>query len=1015
MRRIIATSGTAILGVAIAASGLWAEDGPDGAKLEVEPAIAKAQALHDQHDGPEKKFRDFHEVTKGAEKIDGLFTLYRKDDHLYAEIKPQQLDQPLLVPIAIARGLTAAGHPLNFGDEWVIAFKRVNDKIQLLRKNIHYKAPAGSALDRAVKQAYTDSILMALPIVTINPAGGSVVIDFSDIFLGNFARFPLGNIDRSRTSWHKVKGFPNNVELEVEATFGGGGSGGPFFLDDGVIDPRGITVVIHYSLMKLPDPGYRPRYADDRVGHFLSALKDFGNPDPDTNFVRQINRWRLEKANPKAKLSAPKKRILWYVENTVPEEYRPYVEEGILEWNKAFEKIGFKDAIEVRWQRDDGRDEFDPEDTNYCTFRWITSGSTYAMSGLRANPLTGEMIDGDVVFDASWIKEFQAEYAFLTGTPPGPVSGGDRSALDAALAPPLAVGRVISPIMAAKKGFGLPFLPPGLQPQVPAERPEAIVPRAVPADGLGLRAVLTQRMAAGQYTGCQFSSGMRSELGLAAIALRSFAEEDKDGAKTAEKVACLKDACSICAAKGDCKGECQECQEKAKKEAQAQKDKEKENGPKIPEELIGQGIKEIVMHEVGHSLGLRHNFKASSMLTAEQLHDVELTKQKGLCGSVMDYMPINIAPKGQKQGFYYTPTIGPYDYWAIEYAYKPIDGNEEAELKKIAARASEPGLAYATDEDMYQTHDPQVNAWDYGSDNLEFAKNRILLASQLMKDLDKKIVKDGESWARVRTAFSILLNQWGNGAYLVSEYIGGQSVSRSHKADKGAPDPIVPVPGAKQRDALKFLVDQVLSDKAFKFSPSLLRKLTTERWYHWGANSLFFGGGVDYPVNEEILAIQSIVLRQCLDADVLTRLENQETAADEDSHPLKMAEVFRALTDGIWSECGLDGPKDQPVSCSTIRRNLQRAYLKRLITMVLGQRGNPYNEMYGYISFYHSPPVPADAKSLARLHLKEIDERIGKVLDQKDARVDDTTRAHLDECRTKIKKALEAHLQMNES
>ena len=104
----------------------------------------------------------------------------------------------------------------------------------------------------------------------------------------------------------------------------------------------------------------------------MSATKDFGITDADSNFVRLINRWRLEKANPRAKLSPPRKQIVWYVEDTVPIEYRPYVEEGIREWNKAFEKIGFKDAIAVRWE-EAGRDDFDPEDTNYCTFRWITA------------------------------------------------------------------------------------------------------------------------------------------------------------------------------------------------------------------------------------------------------------------------------------------------------------------------------------------------------------------------------------------------------------------------------------------------------------------------------------------------------------------------------------------------------------------------------------------------------------------------------------------------------------------
>ena len=108
---------------------------------------------------------------------------------------------------------------------------------------------------------------------------------------------------------------------------------------------------------------------------------------------------------------------------------------------------------------------------------------------------------------------------------------------------------------------------------------------------------------------------------------------------------------------------------------------------KLPDEFLGQAIKEVVMHEVGHSLGLRHNFKASIMLRPDQINDTSITRVKGMTGSVMDYNPINVAPKGQKQGDYASTTIGPYDYWAIAYAYTPVEGNEEAELKKIAARS----------------------------------------------------------------------------------------------------------------------------------------------------------------------------------------------------------------------------------------------------------------------------------------------------------------------------------------
>ncbi|MBV8129773.1 MAG: DUF5117 domain-containing protein, partial [Planctomycetaceae bacterium] len=371
--------------------------------IDFEEVIAAARNSG-AHRGPGNNFRDFNEVTRQAEKTEGLFTLYKTGDHLYAEIRPDQFNQPLLAPVTIARGMAQAGMPVG-DDDRVLIFRRVGERIQIVQRNIHYKAPAGTPIEKAVKQNFTDSVLMALPIVALNPMrGGAVLIDLSDVFMTDFAEIGMGSIDRSRSQWSKVKGFPNNMELELEATYTGGfrrmgngrsssGSGS---------DPRSITLVLHFSIMRAPDMGYRPRIADDRVGHFLSATKDFGINDSDTNFVRFIDRWRLEKSDSHSKLSPPRKQIVWYVEDTVPLEYRPYVEEGISEWNKAFEKIGFRNAIAVRWQ-EDGRDVFDPEDTNYCTFRWVTSETAFAMSCLRANPMTGEMIDGDVIFDASFI------------------------------------------------------------------------------------------------------------------------------------------------------------------------------------------------------------------------------------------------------------------------------------------------------------------------------------------------------------------------------------------------------------------------------------------------------------------------------------------------------------------------------------------------------------------------------------------------------------------------------------
>ena len=476
----------------------------------------------------------------------------------------------------------------------------------------------------------------------------------------------------------------------------------------------------------------------------------------------------------------------------MPNEYRPFVEAGILEWNKRVRGDRLPATRSTCAEQTEGRDEFDPEDTNYCTFRWITTPSTFAMSCLRANPLTGEMIDGDVIFDAGFIKSWKHDYALLTGVAAG------RPGMDAVQ--PLAIGEILSPILAAKRGFGLPT------PLVddPSRSPEGKGLSVVPN---GWNPILAQVARAAGPDGRDVPAlalGMQSEMTLAAVALAEPGKPEAVG--------------------------------------------------KLPDELIGQGIKLIVMHEVGHSLGLRHNFKASTMLTAEQLHDTAITSKKGLTGSVMDYAPMNLAPKGAKQGDYFSTTIGPYDYWAIEYAYKQIDGPEEVELKKIASRAPEPDLTFGTDGDSFVNDDPLVNRYDLGQDPCRFAKDRITLAAGLLKDIDQKVVKDGDSWANSRTAFATLVQQYGNASHLASNYIGGQYVVRDHKGDKGARDPVIPVAGAKQREALKFLVENIINDDAFQFSPALLRKLGTEKWYHWGEQSEMQGVGLN--LLDRILGIQ---------------------------------------------------------------------------------------------------------------------------------------------------------------
>jgi hypothetical protein len=437
------------------------------------------------------------------------------------------------------------------------------------------------------------------------------------------------------------------------------------------------------------------------------------------------------------------------------------------------------------------------------------------------------------------------------------------------------------------------------------------------------------------------------------------------------------------------------------------------------------------MHEVGHSLGLRHNFRASTMLDHDEVNDTEITRKKGLVGSVMDYTPINIARKGEKQGDYATTTIGPYDYWAIEYAYKPISGDEKEELKKIAARSPEADLQFATDEDVYSSYDPRVNLYDLGSDGLEFAKHRIALASDVLEEMDKNLVKDGESWARLRPAFLTVIQQYGDAAYLAIRHVGGRYISRDARGEKGK-DPIVPTPGDDQRKALKFVAENILVDNPIPMRPELLRRVTSEHWMHWGAP---YSSSVGVPYYSYVQAIQDIAFSEAFGTgERLEMIENNEALADEDDNALRSAEVFRAFTDAVWSDLkGLsskesddsadeeeeeeededaedaeESEKTTELKMSKVRRNMQRTYLGYLVKIALGPKYDSYGLSFAF--FGGSGAYPADARSLARRHLKEIHALIKDTLGNDAVTMDELTRAHLEEISDQLQKTLDAEM-----
>ena len=412
------------------------------------------------------------------------------------------------------------------------------------------------------------------------------------------------------------------------------------------------------------------------------------------------------------------------------------------------------------------------------------------------------------------------------------------------------------------------------------------------------------------------------------------------------------------------------------------------------EKLICQGVKSVTVHEVGHSLGLRHNFKASTLLTMDELNDPEKTRN-GLASSVMDYLPMNISPKGKKQGEYFNHVIGLYDYWAIEYGYKPVLGPEAEALAKIASRGSEPSLQFATDEDADGfAPDPLTNRFDLSSDPAEFARRRVEVINQILPGILEGAVEPGEGYQHVRRAFRTLMAEHARVMGFVARYIGGSYEYRDHKGDPNGRPPFVVVEAKKQRDALALLDREVFGPEAYQIPTKLYNYLAPSHWTHWGQHS---EGRPDVAIHELVLQWQDQVLSHILAPITLSRLLDSEMKVPADQDCFQAAELLQGLTSAIFRETEkLQKGRftNRTPAISSLRRSLQQNYFQRLADLALGEAD-----------------APSDCQTVARAELEALETRLKQVLAGK-AELDTYTHAHLSDLTARIRKVLDAAMEL---
>ena len=780
--------------------------------------------------------KTIEELTKGYDKIEGVFTLYRKVENnrqrLLAEVREEQIGPLWMLQSTFSTGGAnlGAGRPAR---DLLWKFRRTPDeRLILSTPNIWYRTDDPN-LQNAIERDFPESYLAVFPILATDKEKKRVLIDFARLFDGsvtglNTALEPPGPLraifdayvlDPELSFIETIRNFPENLVVEANYNYKRT-SRGSLGDSNTLADARTVPVRVVFNIYPLvQNTGYRPRLADPRVGYFingqLSARRtgfeklDYTRKDPR---VIYINRWNLQKKNPAAPLSEPVKPIVFYLDKSIPQRFRRAMRDGLLSWNPAFERIGFRGAIQVR---ETLPDDYDHADMRFNTLRFVasspTEGRAFAVALLRENPLTGEIINASITIDANFARAAFREKVDVVN----PISG--------------------SPISAEKA-------------------PEI-----------------------------HYHNGV---------------------------------ACSMPHQIPD---------------------------PRFDDEkYVEKQLQSTISHEMGHILGLRHNFLASVFHSPQALRDPQKVRQHGISASVMDYVGFNVFGLETKTELL---QIGPgkYDFWAIEYGYTPFSPSREAAgLKQIAARSTEPGHAYYGDE-AADNYDPTVARFDLSSDPLAYAQKSLGVTRELIRKLPQNDPKTGESYARFTRRLRALIRAQARDASIAARFVGGFRIRRVVAGAPRNSEPFTPISAAQQRRALEILSREIFAPGAFAIPPQYLSKTSADPFDFSDA-----GADAAFPLRDDIANTRGAILNSLFTVERLNRLSNGNWKFR--GQVLPMSELFSGTRRAIWGDLG---PKS---ALDTLQRDLAFRHLTLLTELATDKRVG----------------APLDARLLAIAELKAL-------------------------------------------
>ena len=735
----------------------------------LEECMKQAESMKDAKNCEKDFMKTIDEFIEDEElsAIDGFMKIYTNDDgsNYFLKLDEEDLNSQFLYfsyvmnapqGSTLTGGLPSDGKVLEFRN-----FKKEN--IGLYQINTAYIK--GDETNNIAKSSITN--ITEAFVEVFKPSArtdGSVLINVNSILLSEkmdsisyvpseykeYVTVNYGRPDESKTFVKNVFNNETNTAFEVTFAFENTMPNTGAFSVSAVTDPRYLSVTGRHIFIKMPDDRFEPRVNDHRIGYFVNKSTDLTSYDNFPNFAL-INKWRLIKKNPDAEMSEPEEPIVFWVENTTPKEIIPAVVAGIENWNIAFEEAGFINAVVAKIQPEDA--EWDAADYDYNVVRWSSEpdGSLLGIGPSVSNPLTGEIISGDVV----------------------------------------------NKLLAIKLGYNY-------------------------------------RKLYG-YT------------------------EDNDP--------------------------------------------------------LMQYITNLTLHEVGHVLGLRHNFRGSYLYSPTEIHDKNITGNT-LMSSVMDYDPINIAPEGTEQGIYFSTVPGVYDKWAIKFGYTPnLSDEERTELLRQSVKRE---LTFGTDDDAMSypgnNIDPRTKRYDMSNDPISYAEDIVKIVDQKINELPE-IFSDEEGFNNYTNSFYRLFRTKGRFLETVAQQIGGVYINKIASSQDEFVS-LEPVPYKKQKQAFELLKKEVFSNGAMNYDPKILANLVFER----DSVSYYasFGDNNDPDFHEIVLASQSNILRNILHPAVMKRLVNSSLYGNQ----YMPDEVLSDLNSAIF----ITG--EEP---DTFKKNLQSTYVEFLI------------------------------------------------------------------------------------